>query len=246
MNLSELEFRFRYPLHACLYAVGFFAPWDRWLHLDEGRSSWLLLASEAGRLGWFSFDHTTITLLAVAILLAFMAAALRTWASAFLGTFVVQDSVMHGEIMVVDGPYRYVRNPLYLGTMLHTLALAFLMPPSGAFFSIVLIGILQFQLIQGEEGFLTRTLGAPYIRYCEKVPSIVPALKPRVSAAGTRPNWSSSFLAEIYMWGAVLSFAALGWRYNTLLILQGLLISLGVSLVTRALTPKRVSAHPAA
>jgi hypothetical protein len=40
------------------------------------------------------------------------------------------------------------------------------------------------------------------------------------------------------MWGVFVSFAALGWRYNSLLIMQGVLVSLGLSLVVRAILPK--------
>jgi hypothetical protein len=40
------------------------------------------------------------------------------------------------------------------------------------------------------------------------------------------------------MWGVVFSFAALGWSYNSFLIIQGIVVSLGLSLVARALVPK--------
>ena len=70
-----------------------------------------------------------------------------------------------------DGPYRYLRNPLYLGTFLHAVALSLLMSRSGAVFTIVAIGVMQLRLIFGEEAFLTRTLGAPYQAYCARVPA---------------------------------------------------------------------------
>src|SRR5262249_49124499 len=47
-------------------------------------------------------------------LLVFLAAALRTWATAYLRAEVVHDASQHSEALVADGPYRYVRNPLYL------------------------------------------------------------------------------------------------------------------------------------
>ncbi len=42
------------------------------------------------------------------------------------------------------------------------------------------------------------------------------------------------------MWGVFVSFAVLGWRYNSVLIIKGVLISLGVSLIVRAFLPKEV------
>ena len=77
--------------------------------------------------------------------------------------------------VVADGPYRYMRNPLYLGTMLHTLAVALLMPLSGALFAVVAIAIEQMRLIGGEEAFLEGKLGERYLAYKQAVPRIVPA-----------------------------------------------------------------------
>jgi len=145
---------------------------------------------------------------------------------------------MHGEGLLAAGPFRFLRNPLYLGTFLHTLALVLLMPPSGAIFTILAIGLLQLRLIGAEEPFLTAKLGAPYLAYCAKVPRLFPALTPRVPASSLQPHWSTAFLGEIYMWGVFLSFATLGWRYNSMLILKGVIISFGISLIARALIPK--------
>jgi hypothetical protein len=40
------------------------------------------------------------------------------------------------------------------------------------------------------------------------------------------------------MWGAVLTFALFGWRYNSFLIIKGIIVSLGISLIARAFIPK--------
>jgi hypothetical protein len=146
---------------------------------------------------------------------------------------------MHGDSVVAAGPYRYLRNPLYLGTYFHTFALALLMPPSGAIFSIVAIAFLQLRLIAAEESFLTAQLGAPYLAYCAKVPRLFPSFTPRVPASTAQPTWTKAFLSEIYMWGVFLSFAVLGWHYNSVLIIKGVLISLGVSLIVRAFIPQK-------
>ena len=144
---------------------------------------------------------------------------------------------MHGAGVVADGPYRYLRNPLYVGTWLHTVALALLMPASGAVFALVLIGVEQLRLIGGEESFLTRTLGEAYVAYAARVPRLWPALRARVPGSGARPMWLGAVVGEIYMWGVVVAFVAVGWRYNAQLVIQGVLVALGVSLVARAFVP---------
>src|ERR1017187_10458148 len=175
-----------------------------------------------------------LNLLAVAIVFAFAGAWLRTWGSAYLGADVMRDPSMRSDGVVADGPYRYVRNPLYLGSWLNLLAMALLMPASGAVFAIMMLIGFHLRPILGEETFLRGQLGEPYAVYCAKVPRILPALRPQVAASGARPRWGQAALAEIFMWGSAVSFVVLGWRYNTTLLLQCVLVSLGVALVVKA------------
>jgi protein-S-isoprenylcysteine O-methyltransferase Ste14 len=244
MKATSLEFRFRFVIHAVIYLLGFAVPWNRWLHLDSAGPNahvWGTLAAKLSALSPGTFNILTAfnNLLILGILFALTAALLRTWAAAYLGPSIVQAPSMHGEGVVAAGPYRHLRNPLYLGIFLHTFALALLMPPSGAIFCIVAIGLFQLRLIAAEQSFLTAKLGEPYLAYCAKVPSLFPSLKPRVPPSTQHAHWGTAFLGEIYMWGVVLCFAILGWHYNAILITKGVLISLGVSLVVRGLMPRR-------
>ena len=238
LKATAPEFRFRFLIHAIIYALGFTTPWNHWLHLDTIRT-WQWIAAWPSRSGWLSFQSATIAVLIVGILCALIAAWLRTWAAAYLTSSIIKDGAMHGDDVVAAGPYRFLRNPLYVGIFIHTFALALLMPPSGALLSIVLIGLFELRLIAGEEAFLTAKLGAPYLAYCAKVPALFPALTPRVPASSVQPQWPQAFLGELYMWGVAISFATLGWRYNSFLIIQGVVVSLGLSLIARAFIPKR-------
>lgn len=249
MKATAFEFRFRFFIHAVIFVLGFTAPWDRWLHLDSAGPNahvWGTLAANLAMLkpGALSIGVAFNLLLAAGALCALVSASLRTWASAYMGASIVQSGAMHGDSLVAAGPYRYFRNPLYLGIFIHTFALALFMPPSGAIFSIVAVGLFESRLIFIEESFLTRTLGEPYLAYCARVPRVVPALSPRVAASATRPNWRLAFLSESYMWGVTLTLAVVGYRYNAMVIIQGILISLGVSLVIRALLPRAKGLTP--
>jgi protein-S-isoprenylcysteine O-methyltransferase Ste14 len=227
MKATAIGFRLRFFIYGIIYALGFLAPWNLVFHFDTIRT-WQLLAATAARHGWLSFSTATVAVLVLGICFAVVAAVVRTWGAAYRGAGVV-----HGERVVAAGPYRYMRNPLYGGTFLHTLALGLLMPPSGAAFCVVAIGLFLLRLIGAEEASLARQLGESYVAYRSKVPSVVPALTPRVAAAAVRPQWLSAFAGEVYYWGAAASFAIAGWRYNAQLVLQGVIISLGVSLVAR-------------
>lgn len=239
MKATAFEFRFRFLIHVVIYILGFNAPWDRLLNVEAGRTVWLVLAAWPARYHWISFSAATIALLVLATLCALGAAAMRTWGSAYLGASVVKAHTMQSDSVVAAGPYRYLRNPLYLGTIIHTFALALLMPPTGAVFCIVAIAVFELRLIFGEEVFLAAKLGEPYLAYCARVPRLIPALTPQVPASATKAAWPAAFLGEVYMWGVVAAFVIAGWRYNAFLIIQGVLIALGASLIARAFLPKR-------
>jgi protein-S-isoprenylcysteine O-methyltransferase Ste14 len=233
-----LLFRLRSWVFVGIFLLGFLAPWDRWITLDGRQKTWLALAELPWRAGWMSLDAATITILAIGILLALGGAWLRTWGGAYLGESVVQSgSLISRSGVVADGPFRYVRNPLYLGLCLHSLALAMLMPPSGAVFSVLATSGFTWLLICEEERFLIAKLGEQYVAYKQAVPSVLPALQARVPSKGLKPRWGLAALAEIAMWGVAGSYAVLGWRYNAMLLTKCVVVSFGVSLVVRALLP---------
>jgi protein-S-isoprenylcysteine O-methyltransferase Ste14 len=237
VKASALEFRLRFWIFLLVYTLGFVAPWDAVVRLDGSGPNahvWGLLAVLLSKSGTMSIEAAFNAVLLMGILCAGTGAWLRTWASAYLGADVMGDTRMHGDGVVVDGPYRYVRNPLYLGAWVHTLALALLMPVSGAIFTIGLLTLFELRLILGEEDYLRGRLGEAYAAYCARVPRLLPAPRARVPASGARPKWGQAALAEIFMWGMTASFAVLGWQYNALLLTRCVLVWLGVSMVVRA------------
>jgi protein-S-isoprenylcysteine O-methyltransferase Ste14 len=199
MKATSFEFRFRFVIICVIFALGFWAPWNMWLHLDSVRT-WQAIAAWIFRRGWISFVMATDAVLYLGIGLAIFGAWLRTWGSAYLGVSVVQDPALQGDRVVVAGPYLHLRNPLYLGLLFLSAALALLMPPSGAVLCVVLIALFQWRLIGAEEAFLTARFGKPYLDYKAAVPSQMPALSPRVAASAVKPAWGMAFLGEIGIW----------------------------------------------
>jgi protein-S-isoprenylcysteine O-methyltransferase Ste14 len=161
MKATRIEFRNRFWIIMAIYVLGFVAPWDFVLHLDGAGPNgagnahvWGLLAVLLSQGGAMSIAAAFNLLLAVAIACALAGAWLRTWGSAYLGADVMRDTSMRSDGVVADGPYRYVRNPLYLGSWLNLLALALLMPASGAVFAIAMLIAFHLRLIFSEEAFL--------------------------------------------------------------------------------------------
>ncbi|HEV2619430.1 MAG TPA: isoprenylcysteine carboxylmethyltransferase family protein [Acidobacteriaceae bacterium] len=241
MKATAWEFRYRFWIFLLIYILGFTAPWDAALHLDgtgPNTHVWARLAMLLYRDCGVRIGAAFNVVLIAGILCAGLGAWLRTWGSAYLSVDVMRDGEMRSDSVVADGPYRYLRNPLYLGVWVHTLALALLMPLSGAIFTMALIVVHELRLIFGEEAFLRGRLGEAYLAYCAKVPRLLPALGPRVRTTGARARWAQAALAEIFMWGVTASFAVLGWQYDAHLLLRAVLVWFGVSLVVRALGPQ--------
>jgi protein-S-isoprenylcysteine O-methyltransferase Ste14 len=143
-------------------------------------------------------------------LLVFLAAWLRTWATAYLRTTVVHDRQQHAEALVADGPYRYTRNPLYLANLPFAAGVGMLASRIGW---IVLVGgmwLFVYRLIFREEDGLLATQGESYRAYVRAVPRFWPSLSPRVPSGGGVPRWGQAIGGEIFVWlfgVGVLSFA---------------------------------------
>jgi protein-S-isoprenylcysteine O-methyltransferase Ste14 len=236
MGATKIEFRLRMAIMAAIIWLGFWAPWiEVW---GIGRRIPLLewLALELSRLGAVPFAVATPLVISVAILVALAGVILRVWGTATLGPITVQHGQMQAGGVVADGPYRYVRNPLYLGSWCVFAAMAFLMPATGALFAMVLLTVFLLRLILGEEAFLGGQLGETYRSYQREVPRLVPLVKTNLQPTGRKPQWLRAVVAETNAILVFLILAVLSWRYDNWLMVKAVIVSFGISLVVRALT----------
>ena len=234
MKLADFLFRFRRIALIVVFFVAFWAPWERLGGAHPG-STWLWLAGTLQAMCFFPIATSTIVVIVVATLALLLAALVRTWATSYLGSDVVYDKDLHSERVVADGPYRYVRNPLYLGTWLLTAAISVLMPPGGALFALVTVTLLIVAWVMAEERKLTIERGDAYTAYLKKVPRFLPAITPRIPAGTARPDWLQGFVGEIHLWGMAITYLLFAHRYNVTILEQGVLISVGVTFLIRAI-----------
>jgi hypothetical protein len=185
-------------------------------------------------MGLLPFSVAAPVVIVLASLIAAAGAVLRVWGTAYLGYGTVHHEQMQASAVMADGPYRYLRNPLYVGGWFMFAAMAFLMPPSGALVSMILATVFLLRLILGEEAFLAGELGEPYRKYLRAVPRLFPRLRAGLPPAGHKPHWLISIVSEINPIGIFFTLAVLSWTYNYWLMIQGILVSLGASLVVRA------------
>jgi protein-S-isoprenylcysteine O-methyltransferase Ste14 len=237
MRASAIEFRLRMLINAVIIVLGFWAPWIEPLGLGKRVSLLEWLALQLSRLGIVPFTTATPVVIIAGALIAAIAVALRVSGAAYLGPTTVSHPEMQAGVVVPNGPYRCARNPLYLGVWFMVVALAFMMPPTGAVLAIVLIAFFLFRLILAEENFLTAKLGEPYKEYLGAVPRLIPRLRTSLPVAGNKPHWTRAVLSELTPIGVFVTIAFLSWSYDHTLMMRSILVFFGASLIVRALMP---------
>ena len=209
MQASLFEFRYRWWVIFVIFFTAFFA-----YSLDPVNCGVAIVNWLAKHLGSRATDTSYRLIFAFSALLLTLAALLRTWGTSYLQAEVMRDSEIHTERLLADGPYRYVRNPLYLGNILMALGMGLLASRSG--FLILSLGMTVFviRLILREEAELLREQGEPYRRYCATVPRLIPSLTPRLASAGNTPHRGRAFRAELMYWLLLLAVAAFAVTLN--------------------------------
>lgn len=237
MRATSVEFRLRMAINSVIIILGFWAPWiEAW---KNGVRATLIewLAIELSRLGVASFSAAISSLIGVASLFALAGVVFRVSGAAWLGPGRVNSINMVAGTVVAGGPYRFVRNPLYTGLWCMVAALAFLMPVSGAIFSVVLITIFMVRLTLSEEGFLSGRLGEPYRAYLRSVPRFFPRLRGAPPPSPTKPRWIRASVAELIPIGTLVGIIVFARNYDVALAGRIILIFFGASLVVRAFLP---------
>lgn len=242
MGASAIEFRLRVAILALIVTLGYWSPWIQLWGLGTRQSLLEWLALEIARTGFVSFAVATPLVIVLAALTAGKGAVLRVWGTAYLGNWTMSHGQMQAGRLLAEGPYRFVRNPLYLGSWCMFAAMAFLMPASGALAAMTLITIFLLRLIFGEEAFLKTRLGEPYMEYLRWVPRLIPRLRGLGAAwkrpASSEPQWGRALAAEINPIGVFLILAILSWHYDNGLMVRAIIVSFGVSIVVKALLPE--------
>ncbi|MDQ2664079.1 MAG: isoprenylcysteine carboxylmethyltransferase family protein [Candidatus Eremiobacteraeota bacterium] len=191
-------FRKRATLFGVMYGLSFFLGF-----LIAG------LMNTSQRPFFASFAH--IELSAVVVLaFTFGGYALRLWASSYLpGSIVWQQDIQIGDLRE-SGPYRFTRNPLYLGNFLQAIGIGML--GTWQVLALLVISMLAYQyaIISVEERFLIATRDQEYSCYLARVQKFFPAPWKVAPGTGQRASLSDGFRSELGTAGfAILSLVLL-------------------------------------
>jgi len=236
LRASPFEFRHRFLIITGSYFVGFACS-----AFDRSNAAATLLRA----VGATPTRPRLQAAFGIGALVVALAALLRTWASAYLPSAVVHDTRLHDERLVADGPYRFVRNPLYLGNILMAAGMGLMASRTGFLLLVLGQAVFYRRLIGREEAELLAAQGERYARYLATVPRLVPSPLPRVPPGANKPAWRQAFLGEAFFWifaAAEASFAlTLRWSVTGWFMAA----ALGIYYVAVAIQrPRRGAASP--
>jgi protein-S-isoprenylcysteine O-methyltransferase Ste14 len=78
--------------------------------------------------------------------------------------------------LIVDGPYRWVRHPIYTGLILMFLGTALAVGEWRGLLAVAIAAICFWRKLRREESLMRGAFGEAYARYAERVPALVPFL----------------------------------------------------------------------
>lgn len=198
MKATEFEFRHRSVLNLVQFWIAF-----QMYSFEHDDIVWSFIRWDTP-----SGAFRARVVFSLAALLLLLAALIRTWAAAYLTADVVHDPSLHAEVLVADGPYRHVRNPLYLGTFLMSVGLGFLADRIGFVILVGLAAIRILRLVGREESELSKEQSSQFVEYCSRVPRFLPSISARIPARGIAPRWAQAVVGELTMWGFFIMMAA--------------------------------------
>jgi protein-S-isoprenylcysteine O-methyltransferase Ste14 len=154
--------------------------------LDIPRGDWLTVAlgavpvvGTAEMALWqyfFSTGKVYSVLVVSGLTLCLAGIMLRTWSKIVLGrfyTFAIGLSENHR--VLVEGPYRFVRHPLYLGTFLIVIGFLLLTQSWSTLWFLTLPTVLVYSLrLVKEDAYLIQELGSEYQSYASRTARLVP------------------------------------------------------------------------
>jgi protein-S-isoprenylcysteine O-methyltransferase Ste14 len=214
LRATDFEFRYRFWFIAGLFAVAFMSyGFD---HVNVSAALSRAIFGTGGSRNPDLIDGYARGFFVLGALLVGVAALVRSWAEAYLHSSIVHDMDLHSDSLVADGPYRHSRNPLYLGNVLLAVGIGFLASRVGFLILAVGMTLFTYRLIFREEAGLLASQGESYRRFFASVPRMMPSLRPRVPAAGGRPNWVEGFTGELFMWGCAAGMVAFAATLNVL------------------------------
>lgn len=105
-----------------------------------------------------------------------MGAALMCWAVSWFQSWRFRAKLDAGHRLATGGPFRFLRNPIYMGLNLLALGSALWVPTAPLWIAVVLMVAGSDLRARSEEVVLARAFGAPYAEYRRRTRRFIPGV----------------------------------------------------------------------
>jgi protein-S-isoprenylcysteine O-methyltransferase Ste14 len=127
------------------------------------------------------FHNANTLSLVIGFLMVVSGEAIRLWGVSWIGSETRTTGNYGGTFLIINGPYAFVRNPLYVGNILiysGAGVMAFALFPYLQIAGLVFFSIQYLFIIKDEEQFLSGKFGKDFKTYTNNVPKLIPRLTP--------------------------------------------------------------------
>jgi protein-S-isoprenylcysteine O-methyltransferase Ste14 len=133
------------------------------------------------------YAEPTVLSLVIGFVVVFLGEMIRFWGVSIVGAETRTTGTVGGTFLITNGPFSYVRNPLYVGNMLLYAGVGVMSMALFPWMLVVAIAWFYAQyylIVTREEEYLSATFGGEFDAYRRSVRRFVPRLTPYSS---TRP-----------------------------------------------------------
>jgi protein-S-isoprenylcysteine O-methyltransferase Ste14 len=141
----------------------------------------------------------TLVSIFTGLCLLVMGEMIRLWGVSLAGSETRTTGPVGGSVLVTSGPFAYVRNPLYLGTIMIYFGVGIMAnTPILAIVALIYFFFQYTMIVSLEEEALVRLFGPEYISYVEAVPRFVPTFKKYGGQNANQPlvDWKKGLKSE--------------------------------------------------
>lgn len=123
----------------------------------------------------------TVLSMVVGFVVVFLGELIRFWGVSFVGAETRTTGTVGGTYLVTNGPFAYVRNPLYVGNMLLYAGIGIMAMALFPWLLVIAVAwfyIQYYLIVTREEEYLAERFGSEFDEYVDHVRRFLPRLTP--------------------------------------------------------------------
>jgi protein-S-isoprenylcysteine O-methyltransferase Ste14 len=139
------------------------------------------------------FQNSNVWSLIIGFVISLIGELIRFWGVSWTGSETRTTGTAGGTFLIINGPFAYVRNPLYIGNILIYVGLGIMSFALFPFLQIAAIVFFSWQyylIVKGEEKYLINRFPDVFKEYLENVPAFFPRLTPYKNSAVKNPQYN--------------------------------------------------------